>query len=708
MNDERGFMPFSLAGFFILMLVLAMVSHGAWSRHQQTIGAIEDVTCASLLTTAASIQSDLQHLSRYAVYQALWEVCKRADYCDNDESRERMVELLAAEHFVRHLIVLPQAHKHLDASVELEFPGLQLSFESFPSLDFFFDLLNFLSAWPSFELRQVENGYASVKVRLPRQTRIIVSSWDNRTVLVLPCENFEVFIDCRYFLLQERMGKFIRDFDDIRSSWKWAEYAAAWGQALAGQVKFSKSRSKTIFKLAWANHELETFGSADYPAAAMELADLDVGAIAGLTSDIDVTIKPISASDVRAMIGYIDSSIQTLEMSRAELMDVERRVRRAKDDIRENSCPEENLDAKKHLLENIREELDHAITGVDRALDQVREVQHQFQLFINFVASKCESNVIMLQLYDGLTTPSGSYPAPVQRISLGVEGVESKLMELRGQIDAQMQQIQSSDEIRNLENSLSQLHDYIKVRVQGLLTEPTPRYQESYEEYPNPSAYDLEEDPSPTTQNANIYIIERDDGTINTLDATLEDVKTSLGEMEDVAGSVEREQNELSGAEIDEELMQMLLEVSYPQSEQPAEFDRGQLYELLPPTPIMSQPGLSVFHEFDIKDVEYRRIDPCGRLGGASAPPTPIPLWFIGLTLYWGQWEVTLELEDEPIEQIFDYPNPTLPRPLLEGAGIELAKIHKSLGYRFELPRTRFSFTLLIISPRYFNIGAYD
>jgi hypothetical protein len=244
--------------------------------------------------------------------------------------------------------------------------------------------------------------------------------------------------------------------------------------------------------------------------------------------------------------------------------------------------------------------------------------------------------------------------------------------------------------------------------VQELLAEATPKYRESYEEFPNPGAYDPEEDPSPTTRSANVYITERDDGTINTLNATLEDVKTSLGEMEDIAGGVEREQDELSGAEIDEELMQVLLEASYPQFEQPAEFDREQLYELLPPTPIRAQPGLSVFHEFDIRDVEYRRVDPCGRLGGASAPPTPIPLWFIGLTLYWGQWEVTIELEDEPIEQIFDFPNPTLPRPLLEGAGIELTKIHKPLGYRFELPRTSFSFTLLIVSPRYFSIDAYD
>jgi len=698
MNDKRGFMPFSVAGFLILMLVLAMVWHTTWSRHQLATGTIEDVTCESLLATAAGIQSDLQHIARYATYQALWDVCGHADYYDNDESREGMIEWLASRYFVELVSELPQAYKHLDARVELDFRDLQLSFESFPSLDFFFDLLDTLSAWPSFDLRPAENGYALVEVRLPRQTRIRVSSWDNRTALALPCENFEVFIDCRYFLLQEHMGNFISEFDDIRSSWKWAEYAAAWGQALVGQVKFSESRSKTLFRLAWANHELETFGSADYPAVVMGLVNLDTGALAGLTSDANVVIKPIGTSDVQMMISYIDSSIQALDEDRAELMDVDGYIEQAKSDAQENS----------YLLENVCRELNSSIASVDRALEHVREVHQQFQQLLDFIESKREGDVMMMQLYDSLTSSSGDYPSPAQRISLGVEGVESKLTELKGRIDAQVQQIQSSDELGNLCNSLSQLHSYVGTSVQCLLAEPTPKYQESYEEYPDPSAYDPQGDPSPTTRSASIYITEKDDGTIGTLDATLNDIKDSLGRMEDIAGDFELEQEELSGAEIDEELMQVLLGGLDLQSEQPAGFDREQLYELLPPTPIRSEPGLSVFDEFDIGDVSYRRVDPCGRLGGARAPPTPIPLWFIGLTLYWGQWEVTIELENEPIERIFDFPNQTLPRPLLEGSEVGLVKVHKPLGYRFELPRTSFSFTLLIISPRYFNIDADD
>jgi hypothetical protein len=698
MNDERGFMPFSLAGFLILMLVLALLWHTSWSGHRLATNTIESAADESLLATAASIQSDLQHIARYAVYRALWEVCERANYYENDESRENMIERLASRYFMEYVLGVSQAYKHLDARVELEFRGMRLSFESFPSLDLFFDLLDILSAWPSFDLHQAENGYALVEVWLPKGTRIIVSSWDNYTTLALPCENFEVFIDCRYFLLQERMGKFVREFDDIRSSWKWAEYAAAWGQALAGWVNISESRSKTLFRLAWANHEFKTFGSADYPAVAMGLANLDTGALTCLTSDADIVIKPIGASDARKMICYVDDGIQALERTRAELTDVDRYIGYAEDEIQENSC----------ALEDVRSKLGSAIASISRALEHIREVHQQFQQLLNFIASKRGNDAMMLQLYEGLTSPIGNYPSPARRVSLGVEGVENKLMELKGRIDYQVQRILSSNGSDDLGNSLSQLHSYVGTCVQGLLAEPVPKYQESYEEYPDPRAYDPEDDPSPTTRIACIYIMERNDGTIGTLDATLKDVRASLERMEDVAGDFELEQGELSGAKIDGELMQVLLGGLDSRSGQLVEFDRERLYELLPPTPIRPQPGLSVFHEFDIKDVSYRRVDPCGRLGGPSAPPTPTPLWFIGVTLYWGQWEVTLELENKPIERIFDFLNQTVPRPLLEDGGVGLARVHKSLGYRFELPRTKFSFTLLIISPRYFNVGADD
>jgi len=696
MKDKRGFMPFSLAGFFLLMLVLAMVWYTTWSRHQLATNTIEDVTCESLLTTAAGVQSDLQHIARYATYQALWEVCENADNYNNDDSRENMIECLAAKHFMYHVFELQQAYKQVDARVDLEFQNLP-SFEASPSSDFFLEQPNTNENLPSFCLHLAENGYALMGVRLQKQTRIRVSSWDNRIKLALPCENFNVFIDCRYFLLQERMNKFIRQFDDIRSSWKWAEYAAAWGAALAGRLKLSESRSKTLFNLAWANHELKMFGSADYPAVAMGLAGLDKGALAGLTSGADIAIKPFRVNDVQVMINYVDGGIQDLDRIRAELMDVNKCIDYARNEVQDNSS-----------LENVQLKLSSAIGCVDSILEKVQEVQQKFQQLIDYIASKRESDTLMLKLYNGLTSLDKNYPPPARRISVGIEGVESKLMELKMQIETFAQLIQSSNGLDNLGNSLSQLYNHVVTSVQALLAEPLPKYTEIYEEYPDPITYALENDPSPTPRNARIYIMEPNDGTIGTLDATLKDVKASLERMEEVAKDTQLEQGGLIGAEIDGELTQALLGGLDLQSEKQAEFDREQLYELLPPKPIRPQPGISVFDELDIGNVKYKRVDPCGRLCGASAPPTPIPLWFIDVTLYWAQWEVTLELENKPIERIFDFPNQTIPRSPLDGNVVGLAKIHEALGYRYELPRKSFSFTLVIVSPQYFNIDAND
>lgn len=678
MKDKRGFMPFSFAGFLLLMLVLAMVAYTTWSKHKLATNAIEDLTYGSLITTAAGVQSDLQHVARYSTYQALWEVCENADNYDNDESRENKIECLAARQFMDYVAAVQQAYKQLDHRVEIEFKNLH-------------DNL------PSFLLHPAENGYALVEVRLTKQTRIRVSSWDDRITLALPFENFHVFIDCRYFLLQERMDKFIRQIDGIRSSWKWAEYATAWGEAMAGRVKLSESRSKTLFTLAWANQELKTFGSADYPAAVMDLAGLDMGVIAGLSSVVDLAVNQLGANDVQIMVSYVDGGIQDLEGISSELMGVNERIERARNEIEVNSP-----------LENVQLELGSAISSVDMILEKIQDVQQQFQHMLDYIASKRGNDTLMVKLYYGLTSLDKNYPPPARRISIGIGGIKNRLAELKMQIETFSQLIQSSNGSDNLDTSFSQFYNNVFTSVQVLLAEPLPRYTESYEEYPDPDSYALENDPSPTTRNARIYIMEPNDGTIGTLDATLKDVKASLERMEDVAADVELEQNGLIGSEIDGELTQVVLGGLGMQSEQPAEFNREHLYELLPPKPIRSQPGISVFDELDIGDIKYKRVDPCGRLGGASAPPTPIPLWFIDVTLYWAQWEVTLELENRPVERIFDFPNQTLPRTSLGEDGFWPAKIHEALGYRYEIPRESFSFSLVIVSPQYFNVDANE
>jgi hypothetical protein len=696
MKDKHGFMPFSLAGFLLLMLVLAIVAYTAWSGHQLATNTTEDVACETLLTTAASVQSDLQHIARYATYQALWETCENADNYDGDESMDNMIEYLAAKHFVDYFVVLQQAYRQSDSRIELEFENLR-TFESSPSPGLSLDQPDVPDNLPSFYLHPAENGFALVEVRLQKQTRIVVHSWDNRITLALPCENFNVFIDCRFFLLQELMDKFVRHLDGIRSSWKWAEYAVAWGEALGGRVGLSQQRSTALFRLAWANNELKTFGSADYPALAMELAGFDAGALASLTSGAGLSSNSFSVNDVQVLISYADVCTQDLVGINDELKGVVKSIEDARDEAQCNSS-----------LENLQLKLGSAIGSVERILANVEDVRQQFQQLLDYTASKRGSDVLMLELYKGLTSLDKKYPPPAQQISIGVDGAESKLMELKGRIEFFAQLIRSSYGSENLDNSFLQLCASVVESVQDLLAEPMPRLTESFEGYPDPITYALENDPSPASQSARVYIVEPKDGTIGTLDVTLKEVKTNLERIKGVAADVELDRNGLVGAEIDQELAQALLGELGTGPGQQAEFDREQLYELFPPEPIRPQPGISVFDQLDIGNVRYKRVDPCGQLGGSSAPPTPILLFFIDVTLYWAQWDVTLELENEPIERILDFQNQTLPRSLLGEDDFELTKIHEALGYRYELPAKSFGFTLLIVSPEYFSIDPSD
>ncbi|MDI6819444.1 MAG: hypothetical protein QMC89_00865 [Candidatus Hodarchaeaceae archaeon] len=405
MMEKHGFMPFSAAGFLIVMLVVAMIGRAAWSQHHQTMNAIDDINSMSLLTVTAGVQNDLRHVARYAVYRALWQVCKHADDYKNDEARVQAIEKLAAEYFLKHAEGLPQAY--ISARVRLELPDGQ----------------------PSFNLRQAENGYVLARVELPGQARIGISSLDNGTKLTLSCTGFEVWVDCRYFLLQERMRKFVDDIDEVCSSWMRAEYAAAWGQALMGQVWLNDKRSRALFELAWKNHELNTFGSADYLEMPTS-AEFNMSAPSDINFNSNIDIAPVSVADAQRIEGHIDRALAALRRAEVGLKNAEGSIEVALDIVRKNSILSENLDAKSAMLGNVKKELNKAIETLEKAGSDVREVGMEFEQLVAFVKGKAEGNLLMKLLYRGLTSSDGNYPPLAQRVSLGLAGVEDKLMGL--------------------------------------------------------------------------------------------------------------------------------------------------------------------------------------------------------------------------------------------------------------------------------------
>ena len=673
-------MPFSAVGIVIVMLVVAMLGHAAWSRHQRSLNVVEDASSSALLTIAMSVQNDLRAAVRYAVYRALWEVSKNADDYGSDGARELAIESLAAGYFAERMDALPIVYKQHDARIELE--------------------LGISSGRPAFDLREGEGGYAWATARLPSRARVRISSWDNSLVLELPCENLEVFIDSRYFLLQRRMGEFIDGLGSVGTKWAVMEYTAAWAGAwLRGKVTMSASRSKAFFELAWAAHELDIFGSADYVATVGGLIDATAGT--GETSeDIlydlsnTVVVTPLRTADVKAMGEYVDRALEALAEASTALMEAKGHVLRASDALTQKP---ENMDNIGPALENAQAALGDAIGSVTRVRNHVSEADQQFEQLIDFTVRSAGQNMAMGALHESLVERMREdYPSPREQVAWGARGTLVKLDNLEMILSAFAREVGAVDTITELEDLMTRLLDEITSSVQGLHAEPAPKRWVEFTSYAEPGSYEGKP-PESVGKMAPVYIDGEGDGTIGNLKIILQNTRNNLNEMRRLAGRTEPALDEIKSAEIDEALRQKL-ELNAGDS---SSIDREQLYELLPPPPIQSQPRLSVFHNFTIKKVRYSREDPAGWFG--SPTPTPIPLWFIGVTLWWAQWDITLELEDGIIEEIFDFDNPTL--PLTHEAMGEEFIAHKPLAYRHEVSSNMFNVRLVIISLKPFSIS---
>ena len=672
-------MPFSATGIVIVMLVVAMLGHAAWSRHQRSMNVVDDASSSALLTIAMGVQNDLQTAVRYTVYRALWEVSKNADDYENDEARELAIESLAAEYFAERTAALPNLYTQHDARIELEIP----------------------SGRPVFDLREGDGGYAWATARLPSRARVRVSCWDNSLVLELPCENIEAFIDSRYFLLQRRMREFIDGLGSVGTKWAVMEYIAAWtGAWLRKKVTMSASRSKAFFELAWAAHELDIFGSADYVTTLSGLIDTTAGTgetsedILPDLSNTTVVVTPLKTANVETMCEYVDRALEALTDASTELTKAKEHVRCASNDFTQTP---ENVDNIGPALESAQAALEDAIASVARARNHVSEVGQQFEQLINFTARSAGQNMAMGGLYESLVERMREdYPSSQEQVTWGIRGTLAKLGNLEMITSAFAGKVNADDDIDALEDLMTSLLDEITSSVRELLAEPVPKRWVEFTSYAEPGSYEGEP-PESVEEIAPVYIDGEEDGTIGALRTILQNARNNLDEMKGLAARTEPALDEIRSAEVDEVLRQKL-ELNAGDF---FSIDREQLYELLPPLPIRSQPGLSVFHDFNIKKVQYKREDPAGWF--SSPTPTPIPLWFIGVTLWWAQWNITLELEDGCIEEIFDFDNPTL--PLTHEAMGEEFIAHKPLAYRCEVSKNTFNVRLVIISLRPFSIS---
>ncbi|MEM2877932.1 MAG: hypothetical protein QXG10_00035 [Candidatus Hadarchaeales archaeon] len=123
--------------------------------------------------------------------------------------------------------------------------------------------------------------------------------------------------------------------------------------------------------------------------------------------------------------------------------------------------------------------------------------------------------------------------------------------------------------------------------------------------------------------------------------------------------------------------------------------DREDLFSIFPSEPLRKEPGVSAYHNLRVSGVSYSREDLAGLAGSQMA--TPVPLWFIGVTVWWGQWESTLDLDEGSVETIFDCRNRTVP------AVTKLGGAHVPLGYRWEFD-DEFRIRVVVASLRPFAI----
>ena len=694
---EHGLMPFTAAGVITVMLVVAMVGHAALSCHERSVYSINGAESDAVLTSIAGIQNDLTHAARYAVYKALWDVSKHAEDYADAAARERAIENRALNYFLEFAEELPRNYQNSDARIEL---NISNSVENFSPWNFW-NWLTSINNLPRVDIR-ADGDFVSANVKLPRQTRIMARTWDNSLVVTLPYENFDVFVDSRYYLLQDRMGEFIGNgLEEIRKTWRNIEYILAWAGAwTSAGINLSEARSRAIFELAWARQELETFGSADYIAAAIGLCG------AGNSNDVLSTISnpssviPLRAVDVDTMNIFIDSAIDYLNSASIDLTAAKMHLTHARNNV---AKIQDNVENAISELENARTELEAAISSVTQSKSCVQNARQQFDQLVEFIAQAARSDVVMAAIHDSITkrTIMSDYPSLQEQIIWGAAGSDNKISELEAMAQTQLQIISASN-ILSIKNSMPSFYEWAESLIQSLLSDPSPKRSIEFDSYAEPGASDAGAEPTRNT--VPVYIDGEQDGTIGAVKIVLQNTKANLEKMRTLSEMTEPSSSELQDVDIDEELEQTL----GADTRGFLGIDRERLYELLPPAPIRDQPGLSVFHDFEISRVSYEREDPAGRLFGQNASPTPIPLWFIGLTLWYAQWEITLELANDPVEEIFDFANPTLPmsHELAEVLGNKVVvDVHKPLAYHYEAPNRSFSFKLIIISLRGFSIA---
>jgi hypothetical protein len=615
------------------------------------MSTIGDISASEVRRLYGEMETNIGALLRDSVYQSLWEVSKRADQYSSAEARKQAVEELASEYFAELLNEFLEKYPSHDNRVELCLSDNRTN----------------------VELQEVENGYVLATAELPAGLAARLGSRDGKLSVKVPLDEAQAFVDSRYFLLEDHMDEFLQKRGDIGTFWKEMEYIWAWGAAwLKGDVNLSEDRTKGFFQVAWAMHELNSFGSSDYLAAAQALVGMET------PTEEPLVVTPINTVDIERLDGYVDRTMDSIDGAKALLEMADENISIAK-----NIAASENLE--NVGLGRIRGALDNSEANVSGAGDKILEASGQFSGLLDYLYQESSEDVVMASIYQGLTTRSldPDYPSLKEQVEWGIEGAAEKISAVENLIT----RTAGGLEVATAKSALSQLSTDFKNMKEPLLEEPGARryvYVKTYEDDP----------PREVQQPLPIYIDCMADGSIGSLKVVLRGAKGGFEEMNEFS---QQSEDAPPSLDIDEDLKNAL-----KVNPLPASLNRENIYELLPPPPIKSSPGLSVYHDFSVESVEYKREDIVGLLLDPltdSSTATPIPIPFIGITLWWGQWNTEIELEHRAVEEIFDFDNPTL--PLANGTGY----VHSPLAYKWNVPDETFDARVIVVSLKAFTVS---
>ncbi len=747
--NEGGFLPLTALGVIILVLAVSTAGYYHWAGNRNEMRRIRRSADSSLTVSCARLEDDIETQLLEDFHDALWKIGKNSYRFRNGRGREVRIEKLLKSQLDVRLGSLREIQKRRP-----EGPDLSLGEENI-----------------EVDMDRGERGFPVLSVHLPENSLVYDELPDGSTSLALSLENLFATADARYYLLQDRMNEFVEGFESIGRRWAFSEYALAylevWGQ---NKLKLSERRSKALFNLALATHEIDKFGSTDYIELAQDLSGVDLTEKLLDNWDNEVAVRPLRDENIRILQDRIEDSLDMLERSTFSLKESlrsiadigsfdpmswyrnrQRRVSKILERIGDfedgrlvddfwGICSEF-----KDVYNFPRLRVKKALKRVRTAAEAVSNSRSEFRGMMSFLKKLGNSNKMMKQLYSNLTRED-SPPGVYYQVERGVEKVKENLIRLEKQLEDLMRSLTVGENVKrrfpdgyadDFESSLVE-NNYVTARevltdavnsaraafrdfneriskgwkdserfremfrgeVSRQLSEPRNNWSKNYMEYSEPGDDDYENRISTVEK----YVIRRDDGTIAGLKKVLSGVESQLERLGSINKKIERSKGSLEQFDISDKLGAALS--GNFDFQVPTELTREEYYELAPPSPLYSDPGLSVYHEVEVENVEFDRVDPVGFLSdGRASFPTPVYLWFIDTVLYWTSWNITLHLKSPLIEEIYDYRNRNIPRPM----GASLSGVpdyaHQPLPFKQKFEENEFSFHLATLSLRFYEVS---